>query len=485
MADLFAKATTPASTTFSGKAPVPILSRINSGGVSQSTPASFPQSPITGNRGILGNILPIGGAVAGGIVGEALDPFGGGIPGALFGMGLAGAGGAAGEAAQQVTERANGARTSMNTNQIVENGVLSSLGQGAGELLSPIAKTGLKAVAFLGNIEPEVMNLAFKDPSLLVPGYKGASEFLSNMIKTAGDRLGVYSDALNTKYKSLLAPIENIPPKGGQDAVNGLISDVHKLLTDRNITQSTGFSSAGGLRMVTGLSFENPSLPSAIIQPSERKAIQTGYDLITSLKDNPTVGKANAVIRTLGDLRDFEQGGGGGAANEILGRMYHAVDTFIQTDMPELAQARAEIKPAQQLLSNVRAIIPQKAGANMSAAEIDTAKQKLLSLYDASFGERRKAVEQFSDETGQNIMNDIAGAKLAGADLSGLAKIPPSTISGVISKFIRLIPSGIAQSPVALEPVYSLIQKMVDSKAGDAAIKTTLQNYFQSQQTKD
>jgi hypothetical protein len=444
--------------------------------------APKPQQNANDKREILGNVLPIGGAILGGVFGAGVGAL---VPGTNLtgasevagGAVGAAAGGAIGEAAQQRIENLMGTRKSPDFGQIGTTGLFSGVADLGGELIAPVAKLGVKAISFLGNVPEELLMNSIKNPQAYVPGFKGGQEFLTQVVKNVGDSLGKYSDNLSTRFGAMLKPIANNTIKGGGEAVTGLVDRVTSLLTERNIVPSGMGTTTKQFIGDLPLNFEGKT-PSAIIQGGERKAIQTAYNLINGLREEiPTASKLNAVYTTLGQLRDFTQAGGD-MSKEIIGRMYHEVGTFIENQMSELAKLREVIKPSEQLLSNIREIIPQKAGKNMTAQEIDAAKEALLSLVSRTGSEAKKAVEEYGKQIGSNIMQDVGGAKLAGVKLEGMAKLPPGSASQLISKFVRLIPQEIAKLPVRFAGATELIGKLVNNGLSEDAVKAVLQALY-------
>lgn len=106
------------------------------------------------------NALPVTGAVLGGTAGAAggglIGP-GGIVPGAILGAGL---GSATGEAANEgVSSLVNGQPFKPNTKSIVTQGVVGSLGEGAGRVAAPIIKSVAPSIAdymgeLLGKLSP-------------------------------------------------------------------------------------------------------------------------------------------------------------------------------------------------------------------------------------------------------------------------------------------------------------------------------------------
>lgn len=81
-------------------------------------------------------LLPTAGGILGGLAGEAIDPFGGGIPGAALGVGLAGVGGAAGKAAENASQGQN----PLQGNDLT-SGIENAAGMGIGGVLGKIGTT--------------------------------------------------------------------------------------------------------------------------------------------------------------------------------------------------------------------------------------------------------------------------------------------------------------------------------------------------------
>lgn len=94
--------------------------------------------------GILQRLLPTAGAIGGGILGEVIDPFGGGIAGAALGAGLAGAGAAGGKAIENVSS-GQGAGNGVLTSGL-EGAAGQGLAAGAGAALG-VAGKGLESTA--------------------------------------------------------------------------------------------------------------------------------------------------------------------------------------------------------------------------------------------------------------------------------------------------------------------------------------------------
>lgn len=85
------------------------------------------QTQATHQPNLLQRLLPTLGGIGGGILGEVVDPFGGGVAGAALGAGLAGGGAAAGKTAENATEGKNLG------SGVVASGLEGAAGQGLAE----------------------------------------------------------------------------------------------------------------------------------------------------------------------------------------------------------------------------------------------------------------------------------------------------------------------------------------------------------------
>ena len=466
----------------------------------------------TDNRGFWGNVLPVGGQILGGIIGgvmdlgeeaatEGADPTFG--SNALAGAGI---GQAVGDAAQQGIEMLQGKRSGINTQQIGKSGLTGvgaqAVGDVLGDAIKPAAKLGLKGLAYFANIPSELLLDAVKNPAEYSSAIKGGEDFLTNVVKTVGDSLGKASEAMGKKIDDLMSPIANATIQGGKDAIDGLMGNITKIFSnpvnDIKIAEDdlskllpkelkTSNASFGGIKFPKGTG--TPKLDfssSTVVKGAEQAVIQKAYDFVNSIDENSTAQDVNKVLQKIWALRG-DMPGGQTSTKAILGKMYNAVDNFVDTAIPELGKVREQIKPMEMLLNNMRDVIPQKAGANMTDSEIQAGKKNLLKLYDAGYGEMKKTAEKYASGIGgeveagvKNLMEDVGGAKIGGVKVAGLGRIQPGSVTQATSKAIRPIWGWLAKQAVE-DPLGAskLVQSLLDNNVGEDVIKSIIGSMYQ------
>ena len=432
--------------------------------------------PLVGNVGnVAKNILPLAGAVAGGIGGAAAGAPSG--PGAFFtGVAGAGAGGELGEWDEEGIEKLLGFRKDVSKSDVQNAATGSMIGQATGETLNFVLPKAL--ALFTGKAEETVKGI-LDNPENYTTGFKQGRKGLNSLVEEVSGKIGKWSQGLSDYYDQQIAPIANNVINDGGKALGGLMDNIKALMDKNGITSAMDYvgKSAGRLMPKLSLDFEK----SPLITQAEQTAVKKAYGFISDLNENSTVKEINDVIQKVGKIR-YNGSIGETTGGKIIGKMYDAMSTFINENVPELAKVKAEIQPAETLLKNVEKIIPQ--GIKGNAELIDKSSNEILNLIKGKGTEELQALEQGGKEVGKDIVNYAKGVDLSGVKPAGTSQYVRSPIS-VAYRALGAIPNELLKIPVAIEGmgetgIQGIMKGLLKLGMSEATMKTIIQDITQN-----
>lgn len=402
----------------------------------------------------------IGGGIVGGVVGAGAGGVGA-IPGAAVG---ATAGGALGETIQQGIEKRFGQRQSYNTPQIVGQAAISGLTEGVGGLAFKGGQLALKAsrptiVKMLSKVSgfaDEVVARALQRTPGAVEAIQQGEVALKDLVIRVNQGIQKLASQTLKESKAKIAEFSKMSTGGA-----GLPGTRRGLLEDAlNFTQKTISSLRRnyniGVNKEGILQFARNVLPSRIVSGSDKSAIQEGFNVINSIKNNTTINHIDAVLERLMVLKSKTPSGTptGGETKKIIGEMLNNVVKFVQSlpkkpygpTYSQYADFLKENLPKRVMLNEAKEIFGST--SNLSAREISKIETTLLQLYNSGKMAFREGVEKIGQEVGEDPLGTISGTLIkAGDEVSARAK--NLTTRGIIEKVAEFIPREAVKGYIA------------------------------------
>lgn len=442
-------------------------------------------------RGFVGEILPTVGAIGGGIIGGAVGlPAG---PAGVFAGGVGGAalGGAAGEAAQQQIEKMTGEREEINVGQIAGTGAISGglqaiggpVAKLAGKVLSPVVKfvkPGLiKTMSVLSGYADDIVKKALERTPGTVMAIKGGEKVLSNLVQRSAFKISQFADDLiiaNRKAIEQLSKTFSLGGPGKEASRNLILREGGKFVD--NITNGLRQNHNIGVSSDGTLSFLRANQPSRIVAGGDQKAIQEGFNLIQSIKNNTAIKHIDAVLERLIVLKTKTPVGSpsGPQTKAIISNMIDEVQKLVQKTYPEYYKHLIETLPKRIMVNEAKELFG--GSTHLSPLEISQISGRLLQLYNTGRIALREGVEEIGKEIGEDVTGTVAGTIMKLDDAFSFRAQNLGT-RNVILKIIEGIPRGLIDSYVATgkmtesfltHPIIANVAKILKVSVKSAAI---------------
>ncbi len=269
---------------------------IKFGNVSQDEINNLNKAP---ERGIIGEILPVGGAILGGIGGGLLGGAAGieTGPGAVltgYAGGVAGAtaGGAAGEAAQQAIEKAIGKRNEFSGTDIAKTGLQQGLMEAVG---GPILSAGGKILGGVGETVSKAVMPTSKAEAGLLQAYKAGAPLWERAL--AG-------------IKGIAGTVKNGVTGAAEDASAKIIGSVKEPITSAGTAFEKGLMGTESMigiqakRAATNL--WNNLVSPALKQSEEKVNLQDFFSEAEKkiIEKNPELTRQGNLLGDLQEIKD-------------------------------------------------------------------------------------------------------------------------------------------------------------------------------------
>lgn len=431
-------------------------------GISDSEIYNSINESITKERGFIGEILPTAGAIGGGILGAAGGGVLGGPPGAVVGGIVgAGAGGALGETAQQKIEEFTGEREKLDVGQIAGTGVISGGLQAvggpitklAGKAISPVVKIVkpgiIKTMSALSGYSDDIIKKALERTPGAVSAIKGGEKVLADLVKRTASKISQYADDLviaNRKNIENLSKIFSLGGPGKKASRNLLLNEGKKFVN--NITTILRKNHNIGVSSDGVLSFIRPNQPSRIVSGGDQKAIQEGFNLIQSIKNNTSIKHIDAIFERLIVLKTKTPIGSpaGPQVKAIIGNMIDEIQGFVKTTYPQYYKHLINTLPKRIIINEAKELFG--GSKHLSPLEVSQISGRLLQLYNTGRISLREGVEEIGGEIGEDITGTVAGTIMKLDDAFSFRAQNLGT-RNVIMRMIEGIPRKVVDNYVA------------------------------------
>lgn len=407
-----------------------------------STAMSAPRST---QRGFTGEVIPTGGAIAGGIVGSALGPIGG-----IIGAGI---GGALGETGQQTIEKDIGSRESYDPAQIAATGASSMLLEGgakvagkvAGAALNKVRQPLVSVVSKLSGTADNILEKLMSRTPGAVAGVKEGEQALDNVIEKAAQKFHDFAKNSVTEWNKKLAELSKTESLGGpsQSASRNLllaegrdfVSSISKKLRQANISVSKNGA----------LNFARSQAPSNIVSGSQQQTVQEAYMWVKSLQEDVSVKHIDAVLnRLITYARNTPANSPTGPeAKALVNTMINDVLKFTDDVYPKVASEMRKNHETRYFISEMKQIFGTK--PNPTPKEVSQMATKLMQIYNTGRLPIKGATEELGQKIGEDISGTVAGTlfKTAG-QVSQRAK--NLTKRGAVEKVLEAVPRKVVDN---------------------------------------
>ena len=381
---------------------------------------------ISKERGFAGEILPTLGAIGGGILGAIGGGFisGPAAPAGAFAGGVAGAaaGGALGEYGQQKIEEFTGEREDIDVGQIAGTGIISGGLQAiggpitkiAGKAISPVVKLVrpgiIKTMSALSGYSDDIVKKALERSPGAVAGIKGGEKVLADLVQKSASKISQYADDLVIANRKIIENLSKYISYGGPGkpaSRNAVLKEGRKFVD--NITTILRKNHNIGVSNDGILSFMRPNQPSRIVSGGEQKAIQEGFNLVQSIKNNTSIKHIDAILERLIVLKTKTPVGSpsGPQVKAIINNMMDEIQKFVQTTYPEYYKHLTTTLPKRIMVNEAKELFG--GSKNLSPLEISQISGRLLQLYNTGRIALREGVEEIGKEISEDITGTVAG----------------------------------------------------------------------------